>query len=102
MIIVKNRKMLIPAGERLIGTDYDSNSEQRVFRIDRYTQTETDLSGLSGEARAVYDLLDRDPVPLDVLFRRTGLQPGTLASALYELQTKGLADECGRNHFIRR
>ena len=61
-----------------------------------------DLSGLSGEARAVYDLLDRDPVPLDVLFRRTGLQPGTLASALYELQTKGLADECGRNHFIRR
>lgn len=54
MIIVKNRKMLIPAGERLIGTDYDSNSEQRVFRIDRYTQTETDLSGLSAKVD-VYD-----------------------------------------------
>ena len=62
----------------------------------------SDLSGLSVEARAVYDLLDRDPVPLDILYRRTGQQPGTLASALYELQTRGLADECGRNHFVRR
>ncbi len=87
------------------------NEEIRRERNEKRTSAESeaeahgktaDLSGLSGEARAVYDLLDRDPVPLDVLFRRTGLQPGTLASALYELQTKGLADECGRNHFIRR
>ena len=68
---------------------------------EEHTRT-ANLSGLSEEARAVYDLLERDQVPLDVLYRRTGLQPGTLASALYELQTKGLADECGRNHFARK
>ena len=61
-----------------------------------------DLSGLSNEAKSVYDQLETDPVSLDVLYRRTGLQPGMLASALYELQTKGLADECGRNHFVRK
>ena len=60
-----------------------------------------DLSGLSGEARAVFELLGRDPVPLDVLYRQLQMQPGTLASALYELQAQGLADECGRNHFAR-
>ena len=60
-----------------------------------------DLTGLSVEALAVYDLLDSDPVPLDVLYRRSGRQPGALASALYELQTRGLAVECGRNHYAR-
>ncbi len=60
-----------------------------------------DLTALSGEARAVYDMLDRDPVSLDILYRRSGLLPGTLASALFELQLAGLAEECGRNHYVK-
>lgn len=50
MIIVKNRKMIIPTDERYIGTDYDSNSEVMVFRVDRYTQNELDLSGFTAKA----------------------------------------------------
>lgn len=61
-----------------------------------------DLSGLYDEAKAVYSLLDRDPVPLDILYERSGLKPGALASALYELQIRGLADECGRNHYVKK
>lgn len=50
MIIVKNRKLLIPIDERYIGTTADSNSEVRTFQIDRYSQNETDLSGFTAKA----------------------------------------------------
>lgn len=50
MIIIKNRKLLIPEYERYIGTTADSNSEVLTFRIDRYTQTEMDLSAFTAKA----------------------------------------------------
>lgn len=50
MIIIKNRKLLIPEYERYIGTTADSNSEVLTFRIDRYTQTEMDLSAFTVKA----------------------------------------------------
>lgn len=50
MIAIKNRKMLIPNEERYIGTTFDENSEVRTFSIDRYTQTDTDLSAFTAKA----------------------------------------------------
>lgn len=50
MIIIKNKKLLIPEDERYIGTTADSNSEVLTFRIDRYTQTEMDLSTFTVKA----------------------------------------------------
>lgn len=46
MIIVKNRELLIPNDERFIGTTYDANTENRVFRVPRYSQSGTDISDL--------------------------------------------------------
>ena len=47
MIIVKNRKMVVPYDDMYIGTTYDDDSERRIFRIDRYAQNERDLSALT-------------------------------------------------------
>lgn len=35
MITVRNRTLIVPEGERVIGTDYDSNSEVRQFRVEK-------------------------------------------------------------------
>ena len=83
-----------------IRRELDEKMTSARITAEAYGKT-ADLTGLSAEALAVYDLLDSDPVPLDVLYRRSGRQPGALASALYELQTRGLAVECGRNHYAR-
>lgn len=55
MIIVKNRKLLIPNEDRYLGTWYDNNSGVRQFQIDRYTQTETDLAGLIAKLDLKYE-----------------------------------------------
>lgn len=47
MITVKNRVMAIPKMEKYIGTVNDANAESRLFRIDRYTDTQSDMSGLT-------------------------------------------------------
>lgn len=47
MITVKGRELVIPESERMIGTTYDNNSENRQFKIDRVTTGGVDLSGLS-------------------------------------------------------
>ena len=47
MVIIKGREMVIPESERIIGTTYDNNSENRQFKIDRVTTGGTDLSHLS-------------------------------------------------------
>ena len=83
-----------------IRRELDEKMTSARITAEAYGKT-ADLTGLSVEALAVYNLLDSDPVPLDVLYRRSGRQPGALASALYELQTRGLAVECGRNHYAR-
>lgn len=35
MITVRNRTLIVPEGEQVIGTDYDSNSEVRQFRVEK-------------------------------------------------------------------
>ena len=55
MIIVANRKLLVPTEDRYLGTDYDGNSGIRQFKIDRYTQTEVDLAGLTPKASLKYE-----------------------------------------------
>lgn len=47
MITVKGRELIIPEGERYIGTPYDNNSEIRTFQIDRTGMNGVDLSALS-------------------------------------------------------
>lgn len=55
MIIVMNRKLLIPNEDRYLGTDYDHNAGIRQFKIDRYTQTEVDLAGLTPKLDLKYE-----------------------------------------------
>lgn len=47
MIIVKGRELLIPRDDYNIGTNYDSNVENRQFSIPRITSGGTDLSNLT-------------------------------------------------------
>ena len=46
MIIVKNRTMVIPKIDRTLGTFQDTNTESRLFKIDRFTEGTADLSHL--------------------------------------------------------
>ncbi len=47
MIIVKNRELLIPENERYIGTSYDTETENRQFRLEKFAQNGVDLSALT-------------------------------------------------------
>lgn len=47
MIIVKDRKLLFPAGEDRIGTTYDNQVEGRLFRLNRFSTGGEDLSELN-------------------------------------------------------
>lgn len=47
MIIVKDRKLLFPAGEDRIGTTYDNQVEGRIFRLNRFSTGGEDLSELN-------------------------------------------------------
>ena len=62
MIIVMNREMLIPDTEQYIGTTYDTETENRVFRVRRFSQRGVDLSVLTFRldlkyANGAYDTL---------------------------------------------
>lgn len=65
MIIVKNRELLIPENERYIGTNYDSRSENRQFKINRFLQEGTDLSALTFRLDITYPDRNKDTVILD-------------------------------------
>lgn len=54
MIIVDNRELLIPNDEQYIGTTQDTHSDNRVFRIARYSQSGEDLSGLTYRLDLLY------------------------------------------------
>lgn len=47
MIIVKNQKLLFPSGEDRIGTTYDNQVGERIFRLDRRSSGGNDLSDLN-------------------------------------------------------
>ena len=46
MIYIKNRQMIIPPEERILGTEGDEGAASRTFSIPRYNLNEIDLSGL--------------------------------------------------------
>lgn len=47
MIVIRNREMLIPREEYNLGTNYDNNTEIRVFHIPKITSGGVDLSNLT-------------------------------------------------------
>lgn len=47
MIVIRNREMLIPREEYNLGTNYDSNTETRVFHIPKITAGGVDISNLT-------------------------------------------------------
>lgn len=65
MIIVANRELLIPREEFNIGTNYDNNSEIRLFKIDRITASGVDISNLQYSLDIVYANKGIDMVSLD-------------------------------------
>lgn len=67
MIIVRNRELLIPREEYNIGTNYDGNAEQRLFRIDRITSGGVDLSNLAFRLDLKYANDGTDTAFLDVV-----------------------------------
>lgn len=65
MIIVKNRELLIPANERYIGTTYDTETENRIFQVPRYSQRGVDLAALTFRLDIQYANESYDTVVLD-------------------------------------
>lgn len=47
MIKIHGRGFVIPKEERYIGTSYDTNSESRIFELDRAKVNSVDMSALS-------------------------------------------------------
>lgn len=65
MITVKGRELIIPEGERYIGTPYDNNSEIRTFQIDRTGMNGVDLSALSFRLDLEYKGGEKDTALLE-------------------------------------
>lgn len=65
MIIVKNRELLIPNNERYIGTTYDTETENRVFQVPRFSQRGVDLAALTFRLDIQYANEEFDTVLLD-------------------------------------
>lgn len=65
MIIVKNRELLIPNNERYIGTTYDSETENRIFQVPRYSQRGVDLAALTFRLDIQYANESYDTIVLD-------------------------------------
>ena len=55
MIIIKNKKLLIPTDERYIAADFDASTGIRQFQLDRYSVNEVDLYGLSPTLALEYE-----------------------------------------------
>lgn len=66
MIIVKNRKLIIPPEDRILGTSYDGSSGFRMFSVDRYAQEEIDISGLAMKADLKYEDGSKDTADLSI------------------------------------
>lgn len=65
MIIVKNRELLIPREEFNIGTNYDDNTETRLFRLSRVTAGGVDLSNMSFHLDLSYTNDEKDTAALE-------------------------------------
>lgn len=68
MIIVKNRELIIPREEFNIGTTYDGDTEQRIFRLNRLTAGGVDISNLTFKLDLKYANGSTDTATLDKEF----------------------------------
>ena len=60
MIVIRNRKMVIPYEDVYIGTSYDTNTEIRMFKVQRYTSNHKDLSALNFRLDLRYNITDQN------------------------------------------
>lgn len=60
MIVIRNRKMVIPYEDVYIGTSYDTNTEIRMFKVQRYTSNHKDLSALIFRLDLRYNITDQN------------------------------------------
>lgn len=65
MIIIKNREMLMPDEEQTLGTNYDMESENRVFRVNRFLQGGVDVSAFTFRLDLKYEDGNYDTIVLD-------------------------------------
>ena len=68
MIIVRNRELLIPREEFNIGTNYDSGTETREFRLNKVTQGGIDITNLSFKLDIKYANGNTDTATLDKVY----------------------------------
>ncbi len=71
MILVENRELLIPNNERYIGTTKDSESENRLFRVRRLSQSGVDMANLTFRLDLKYPD-DRQVYSFDIKCSRAG------------------------------
>ena len=60
MIVIRNRKMVIPYEDVYIGTSYDTNTEIRMFKVQRYTSNHKDLAALNFRLDLRYNITDQN------------------------------------------
>ncbi len=57
---------------------------------------------LSGNEKTIYSLLDMYPKKTDEFMAQSGLDLKSVHDAILQLRLKGLAEECGKNNYIRK
>lgn len=64
MIRIKRRTMCIPKEEAYIGTVDDSNAESRIFQIERYTESQSDIGNLTFKLITINEKGKENPIYL--------------------------------------
>ncbi|MBO4374059.1 MAG: DNA-processing protein DprA [Lachnospiraceae bacterium] len=59
-------------------------------------------AGIAGKEKVIYDLLDMYPKKTDELMSLSGLTLQDVHDALLKLRLCGLAQECGKNNYVRK
>jgi DNA processing protein len=101
----KGPHLLIKQGAALVESAEDVM--EVVFRSTRRDVQPTlfdaaaEAEDLSPLARRALEDLDQDPVPIDILCRSLGMQPGKLSGALLELELRGLIRQHPGKMFAR-
>lgn len=88
MIIVRNRELLIPREEFNIGTNYDTETETREFRLNKVTQGGVDITNLSFNLDIKYANGNTDTACLDKIYPETETEEDTKISDNCDCDTK--------------
>jgi DNA processing protein len=91
---------LICDGAKLVTTVEDVLEELPILRPLVVRRAEEPIE-LGGDARAIYELLSREPFDISELAEQTGLSLGRLAEILIELELQGLIQEVAGRRYIR-